>query len=82
MWLKPEGRSAMRRRKWDSRSKARVVIQGLQDKAVSELCNEHQISQMQYYKWRDQFLSNAGKVFDSSRQSHKDEARLGQSCRA
>jgi transposase-like protein len=63
----------MKRRKLDSRFKAQVVVQGLQGKPVSELCNEHQISQTQYYKWRDQFLSNAGKVFDSPRQSLKEE---------
>lgn len=63
----------MQRRKWDSRSKAQLVIQGLQGKTVGELCNEHQISQTQYYKWRDQFLTNAGKVFDSPRQNLKEE---------
>lgn len=63
----------MQRRKWDSKSKAQIVIQGLQGKPVGELCNEHQISQTQYYKWRDQFLTNAGKVFDISRQSQKEQ---------
>jgi transposase-like protein len=63
----------MKRRKLDSRFKAQVVVQGLQGKPVSELCNEHQISQTQYYKWRDQFLSNAGKVFEAPRQSLKEE---------
>jgi transposase-like protein len=63
----------MQRRKWDSKSKAHIVIQGFSGKPVGEICNEHQISQTQYYKWRDQFLTNAGKAFDSPRQSLKEE---------
>lgn len=63
----------MPRKRRDSRSKAQAVIQGLQGKSVSEICNEHGISQTQYYKWRDLFLSNAGRIFDSPRQSRKEE---------
>lgn len=65
----------MERRKWDSRTKAMVVIQGLKGKTVAEICSEHQINQGQYYLWRDQFLSNAAKVFESQDQT-KNEARL------
>jgi transposase-like protein len=34
----------MHRRKWDAKAKARIVLEGLQDRPVAELCNEHQIS--------------------------------------
>jgi len=61
----------MERRKWDSRTKALIVIQGLKGKSVSEICTEHQISQNQYYEWRDQFLSNASKAFETNQQSVK-----------
>ena len=30
---------------------------------VSELCNRHQITQTQYYQWRDKLLSDGSKVF-------------------
>ena len=56
----------MKRRKWDPKTKAMIVIQGLKGKSVSEICLEHQISQTQYYQWRDQFLANAQLVFDGS----------------
>ena len=56
----------MKRRKWDPKTKAMIVIQGLKGKPVSEICLEHQISQTQYYQWRDQFLANAQLVFDGS----------------
>ncbi len=48
---------------------------GPQGKPVAELCNEHQISQAQYYQWRDQFLAHAAKAFEVHEQSQR-EARL------
>jgi len=65
----------MERRKWDSKTKALIVIQGLKGRSLSELCNEHQISQAQYYKWKDQFLSHASKAFEVNQQTQK-ESRL------
>ena len=40
------------------------LLQGLQGKAVADLCNEYQISQSLYYQSRDQFLAQAGQVFE------------------
>jgi transposase-like protein len=62
-WLVTGRRTAMKRRKWDSKTKAMIVLQGLKGKPVGEICLEHQISQTQYYRWRDQFLANAHQVF-------------------
>ena len=67
----------MQRRKWDSKTKALIVLQGLKGKPVAELCIEHQISQAQFYQWRDQFLANASKTFDIHQKTHR-EARLEQ----
>ena len=53
----------MKRKKWDSKTKAMIILQGLKGKPVAEICLEHQISQAQYYQWRDQFLANAHQVF-------------------
>jgi transposase-like protein len=58
----------MKRRKWDPKTKAMIVIQGLRGKPVGEICLEHQISQTQYYQWRDQFLANAHEVFAGNEQ--------------
>ena len=63
----------MKRRKWTSESKAEVVLSGLRGRAVAEICNEHGICQSQYYQWRDQFLSNAGKAFDSEKVTQKQQ---------
>ncbi len=64
----------MKRREWDPKTKAMIVLQGLKGKSVAELCSEHEISQAQYYQWRDQFLANAAKAFES--QPNSREARL------
>jgi transposase len=49
----------MHRRKWDAKTKAIIVLEGLKGKPVAEICTEHQLSQSQYYQWRDQFLAHA-----------------------
>jgi len=55
----------MKRRQWDSKTKARIVLEGLSGRSVSELCNEHEISQNQYYLWRDKFLQESYKAFEN-----------------
>ncbi len=57
----------MTRRKWDSQTKAKVVLEGLGGRPVAELCNAWQISQTQYYKWREAFLVGAHRAFDTPR---------------
>ncbi len=57
----------MKKRLWTSEQKLQIVMQGIKGRAVSEICNEYQIGQSQYYLWRDQFLQNAGKVFEMPR---------------
>ncbi len=59
-------------RNWTAEEKAKIVVQGLKGRAVSEICNEHQIHQTQYYKWREQFLENLPKVFETNQQSKKE----------
>jgi transposase-like protein len=65
----------MQRRKWDAKTKAIIVLEGLKGKPVADICTEHQISQAQYYQWRDQFLAHAAKAFEVHEQSQR-EARL------
>lgn len=60
----------MRRKKWDSKTKWLIVLEGLKGKAVSEICAEHNLSRSQYYKWRDQFFSDGHKIFDQIKDNH------------
>ncbi len=55
----------MKNRKWTGKQKLQIVLEGFKEKApVSELCNQFEIGQSQYYKWRDQFLKNGANIFD------------------
>ena len=65
----------MPRRKWDAKTKAMIVLEGLKGKPVAELCHEPQISQAPYSQWRDQFLAHAPKAFEVHEPSQRD-ARL------
>ena len=67
----------MKLRKWDAKTKAAIVLEGLKGKPVATICQEHQINQGQYYQWRDQFFANASKAFEVTLQSQR-EARLRQ----
>lgn len=60
-------------RNWTSEEKAKIVLQGLRGRSVAEICNEYQIHQTQYYKWRDKFLENAKQVFELDKQSKREE---------
>ena len=66
----------MKRREWDPKTKAQIVLQGLKGTPVSELCNEHRISQTQYYQWRDQFLAaGAERLQGKAERTEVDELR-------
>ena len=65
----------MKKRDWKSQEKLQIVLAGLSGKmTISELCNLHEISQSQYYKWRDQLLKNSDQLFTSN--SDKQVERL------
>ena len=60
----------MKRRKWKPEQKALIVLEGLKGRPIGDLCAEHEISQAQYYQWRDQFLANAAKAFEPAAPHH------------
>jgi transposase-like protein len=57
----------MKRRRWDSKTKTKIVLEGLSGSPISEICNEYGIHQKQYYTWRDKFLSEAHRAFESKK---------------
>ena len=61
-WL--EGAEEVKKRNWDARTKAGIVLKGLTTKPVSAVCAENDISQAQYYRWRGQFLANMYLAFE------------------
>jgi len=54
----------MKKRKFDSKMKVAVVLDGLRGRGVADICNQYQISQNQYYQWRDKFLAEAHRAFE------------------
>jgi len=65
----------MPRRKWDSQTKATVVMQGLKGRPVADICTEHQISQAQYYQWREQFMKKMPQLFLNTERREQTLAR-------
>ena len=64
----------MKRRNWTSKEKTQIVLEGLSGKIdISHLCQKYQISQTQYYKWRDLFLANCHQSFEVKKQSGKEQ---------
>ena len=68
----------MKRREWDSKSKARIVLEGLQGRSVASICTEYEISQSMYYRWRDTFLANAAQAFESQAATRREERLLSE----
>ena len=67
-----------KRKKWAAAEKLRIVLAGMQPNVeVSELCRREGINPTQFYGWKKQLLSSAGKVFDSSegKQSAAEERK-------
>lgn len=47
----------MPKRQWTAEEKMQIVLAGLMPEAnIAAICREHQISQSQFYRWRDAFL--------------------------
>jgi transposase-like protein len=66
----------MERRHWDSKKKLEIVLEGLKGgTSIGEICNKHQISQTQYYMWRDALLNKGHKIFELKDKT-KEEDRL------
>ena len=61
-----------KRRKWSSKEKSQIILEGLKGRPVSDICIEHQISQSMYYSWRDKFLSNMGQAFETKKLDQRE----------
>ena len=64
----------MKRRQWSSEEKFQIVLEGLSKQIeISRLCAKYQVSQTQYYKWRDQFLKFGHQAFETKNISKKEQ---------
>ena len=64
----------MKRRKWQSQEKLRIVLEGLSGQIeIAKLCSKYQISQTQYYQWRDHLLKFGHQAFESKNITKKEQ---------
>ena len=64
----------MKRRKWTSKEKLRIVLEGMKGRVpMGELCVRYGVSQAQYYKWRDRLLREGEKIFEFGGVSKAEE---------
>ena len=64
----------MKRRKWSSNQKLQIVLEGLSGQIeISKLCAKYQVSQAQYYLWRDQLLKHGHQAFDVKNTTKKEQ---------
>lgn len=66
------------RKVWSPEEKYRLVLQALQaEKSIADLCREHQVSAVQFYKWRDLFLESAAQgLKDKRRKVNQDPLEM------
>jgi len=64
----------MKRRKWSSQDKLKIVLEGLSGQIeISKLCVKYQIAQTQYYQWRDQLLKYGRQAFEQKNISKREQ---------
>ena len=58
----------MKRRYLSPEEKMAIALAGLKgEQSVAEICRQRQISQFQYYKWRDRFLEGGKNALAAER---------------
>ena len=67
----------MHKRKWEAKTNAMIVLEGLKGKPVAAVCSEPHMSQSQDYQWRDQVLAHAAQACELH-QHTRTEAHLEQ----
>ena len=64
----------MKYRKWDPKTKAKIVLEALEGKTpISEICNKYGIRQSVFAYWLKAFEQKGYQVFESAKQSKKEQ---------
>ncbi len=71
----------MKHRTFTDEQKAKIILEGFTGKPVSQICNDHQINQSLYYRWRDEALQNLPSVFGKNRASKQEQRLLDENYR-
>ena len=63
----------MKRREWTDKQKVMIVLEGVKaNVTVADICNRHGIHQVQYQKWKKEFLENAPKAFSFKKEAYRE----------
>jgi transposase-like protein len=74
MSFSKKGGHSMKKRKWSSQEKLRIVLEGLSGQIeITKLCAKYQIAQTQYYQWRDHLLKFGHQAFESKDITKKEQ---------
>ena len=66
------------RRVYSAQFKLETVLEGIRgEKSIAQICRERGIKDTLYYKWRDQFLSQAKGIFEDKRGASVADANAG-----
>ena len=64
----------MKHRKWLSKDKLKIVLEGLSGQIeITKLCHKYQIQQTQYYQWRDHLLKFGNQAFEQKNITKKEQ---------
>lgn len=64
----------MKKRKWTSQEKLRIVLEGLSGNIeITKLCAKYKIAQTQYYQWRDHLLKFGHQAFENKNITKKEQ---------
>jgi len=62
------------RREFSAQFKLETVLEGLRgEKSVAQICRERDMTDSLYYKWREEFMQNAPRIFADKRHQETDE---------
>lgn len=63
--------------KFTAEFKAQVALAAISNQmTVSEIVKKYNVSKTMVYQWKDEFLSNASKVFESDRATRQQEKQI------
>lgn len=65
-----------RRRRWSSKQKLEIVLEGLEAGNVAEVCRQHGIYESQYYAWKKKLLKSADRVFEVEQKKDPEKEQL------
>lgn len=65
------------RRSWTPEEKTEIVLAGMRgDRSVRDVCREHEISEAQYYKWRDRLIEGGKDALRRPNEKSPHDAEL------